>query len=72
MDVGRANDQKPSLALARRSDIIATPHIGGTTPEAIEHQSMETVAQAAEIAKGRAPRGAVNTPQATRLTRLAR
>src|SRR6185295_4525649 len=27
MDVGRAFDQKPSLDLARRADVIATPHI---------------------------------------------
>ena len=33
---------------------------------AIEHQSMETVAQAAEILKGRAPKGAVNTQHWTR------
>jgi D-3-phosphoglycerate dehydrogenase / 2-oxoglutarate reductase len=72
MDVGRAADQKPSLELARRVDVIATPHIGGTTPEAIEHQALETVAQAAEIVKGRAPRGAVNAAQASRLARLAR
>jgi D-3-phosphoglycerate dehydrogenase len=60
MDVGRAPDQMPSLRLASRHDVIATPHIAGLTLPAIEHQSMETVAQAAEIAKGRAPKGAVN------------
>jgi D-3-phosphoglycerate dehydrogenase len=72
MDVGRAADQKPSLALARRADVIATPHIAGTTPQAIEHQALETVAQAAEIVQGRAPRGAVNAALASRLARLAR
>jgi len=60
MDVGRAPDQMPMLPLASRPDVIATPHIAGLTVPAIEHQSMETVAQAAEIAKGRAPKGAVN------------
>jgi D-3-phosphoglycerate dehydrogenase len=60
MDVGRAPDQMPMLPLASRPDVIATPHIAGLTLPAIEHQSMETVAQAAEIAKGRAPKGAVN------------
>ena len=30
------------------------------TPQAIEHQSLETVAQAAEIVRGRVPKGAVN------------
>jgi D-3-phosphoglycerate dehydrogenase len=60
MDVGRAADQMPSLPLAARHDVIATPHIAGLTQPAIEHQSLETVAQAAEIVKGRAPKGAVN------------
>jgi D-3-phosphoglycerate dehydrogenase len=40
--------------------VIATPHTAGLTLPAIEHQSMETAAQAAEIVKGRAPKGAVN------------
>jgi D-3-phosphoglycerate dehydrogenase len=60
MDVGRAPDQMPSLPLASRHDVIATPHIAGLTLPAIEHQSLETVAQAGEIVKGRAPKGAVN------------
>jgi D-3-phosphoglycerate dehydrogenase len=60
MDVGRAPDQMPMLPLASRPDVIATPHIAGLTVPAIEHQSMETVAQAGEIAKGRVPKGAVN------------
>ncbi len=70
MDVGRAPDQMPSPALARHRRVIATPHVGGLTPQAIEHQSMETVAQVAEILQGHAPTGAVNTAQATRLARL--
>lgn len=60
LDVGRAPDQMPTPALAARADVIATPHLGGLTLQAIEHQSLETVAQAAEILKGRAPKGAVN------------
>jgi D-3-phosphoglycerate dehydrogenase / 2-oxoglutarate reductase len=60
MDVGRAPDQMPTPRLAARPDVIATPHAAGLTVPAIEHQSMETVAQAAEIVKGRAPKGAVN------------
>jgi D-3-phosphoglycerate dehydrogenase len=60
MDVGRAPDQMPTLRLAARPEVIATPHSAGLTLPAIEHQSMETVAQAAEIVKGRVPRGAVN------------
>jgi D-3-phosphoglycerate dehydrogenase len=60
MDVGRAPDQMPTPHLAARPDVIATPHTAGLTLPAIEHQAMETVAQAAEIVKGRAPKGAVN------------
>lgn len=70
MDVGRASDQMPSPMLARHPQVIATPHIGGLTPRATEHQALETVAQVTEILKGSAPQGAVNAKQATRLTRL--
>ena len=66
MDVGRAPDPMPSPHLAARDDVIATPHAAGLTMPAIEHQSMETVAQAAEIVKGRAPKGAVNAGHWTR------
>lgn len=66
LDVGRAPDQMPTPAIAARSDVIATPHTAGLTLPAIEHQSMETVAQAAEILKGRAPKGALNAEHWTR------
>jgi D-3-phosphoglycerate dehydrogenase len=66
MDVGRAPDQMPTPRLAARPDVIATPHAAGLTVPAIEHQSMETVAQAAEIARGRAPKGSVNAEHWTR------
>ena len=71
LDVGRATDQMPTPAVARHARVIATPHVGGLTPQAAEHQALETVRQVAEIVKGRAPVGAVNTAQATRLARLA-
>jgi D-3-phosphoglycerate dehydrogenase len=70
MDVGRAPDQMPSPELARHPKVIASPHSAGLTLPAIEHQSLETVAQVAEILKGRAPKGAVNAERATRLARL--
>ncbi|VIO78307.1 NAD(P)-dependent oxidoreductase [Bradyrhizobium ivorense] len=60
MDVGRAPDQMPSPELARLFNVIATPHIGGLTPQAIEHQSSETVRQVAKIVAGEIPVGAVN------------
>ena len=66
MDVGRAADQMPTPRLAARADVIATPHTAGLTLPAIEHQSLETVAQAAAIIEGRAPHGAVNAEHWTR------
>jgi len=60
MDVGRAPDQMPTPELARLPNVIATPHIGGLTPQAIEHQARETVRQVAAIINGEAPPGAVN------------
>jgi len=72
MDVGRAPDQMPTPRLAAREDVIATPHAAGLTLPAIEHQSMETAAQAAEIVQGRAPQGAVNAQHWTRKTLLGK
>jgi len=66
MDVGRAPDQMPSPELARLPNVIATPHIGGLTPQAIEHQALETVRQVEAIIKGEAPPGAVNAGHWTR------
>jgi D-3-phosphoglycerate dehydrogenase / 2-oxoglutarate reductase len=70
LDVGRAPDQMPTAALGRHPKVVATPHVAGLTPESIEHQSLETVAQAAEIVKGRVPKGAVNALDWTRRERL--
>ena len=72
MDVGRAPDQMPSLALAQRTDVIATPHAAGLTPEAIEHQAFDTVRQVADLVAGRIPSGAVNAQAASRLAWLPR
>ncbi len=66
LDVGRAPDQMPTPRLAARPNVLATPHIGGLTRPAIEHQSLETVAQVAAILSGRAPKGAVNAERWTR------
>jgi D-3-phosphoglycerate dehydrogenase len=66
LEVGRAADQMPAPALARHPRVLATPHVGGLTPPAIEHQALETVAQTADILQGRVPPGAVNAAQATR------
>lgn len=72
MDVGRAPDQQPSPHLAKRDDVIATPHIAGLTPDAIEHQAFDTVRQVGDIVAGRTPPEAVNAGSATRLARLKR
>jgi D-3-phosphoglycerate dehydrogenase len=71
MDVGRAPDQMPSPHLARRADVVATPHIGGLTMAAIEGQALETAFQAGEILAGRVPKGAANAEAASRLQRLS-
>jgi D-3-phosphoglycerate dehydrogenase len=66
MDVGRGPDQTPSLALARHPKVIATPHIGGLTPAATEHQALETVVQTRALLQGQIPPGAVNAEHALR------
>jgi D-3-phosphoglycerate dehydrogenase / 2-oxoglutarate reductase len=66
MDVGRARDQMPMPELAELPNVIATPHIGGLTPQAIEYQALETVRQVAAIIKGELPFGAVNSEHWTR------
>ncbi|MEO8542125.1 MAG: NAD(P)-dependent oxidoreductase [Burkholderiaceae bacterium] len=71
LDVGRAPDQMPTAALARHSKVIASPHVGGLTPAAIEHQALETVRQATDILQGRIPVGAVNADAATRMRQAA-
>jgi D-3-phosphoglycerate dehydrogenase len=71
LDVGRAADQMPSTQLARHPLVIATPHIGGLTLPAIEHQALETVSQLEQLLRGKMPIGAVNPEHASRLARWA-
>ena len=66
LDVGMAPDQMPTLALARHARVIATPHIGGLTLPAVEHQALEVVAQLRSLLQGTLPEGAVNAEHATR------
>ncbi len=66
MDVGRARDQMPTAELAKLPNVIATPHIGGLTPPAIESRSLETVRQVQAIVSGEVPAGAVNAAHWTR------
>jgi D-3-phosphoglycerate dehydrogenase len=66
MDVGRAADQMPSPELAALPNVIATPHIGGLVPQAIESQAFDTVRQVQAILAGEVPEGAVNAEAWTR------
>lgn len=69
LDVGLAPDQMPTPQLARHPGVLATPHIGGLTLPAIEHQAMETVTQLRTLLQGQLPAGAVNPGHASRLQR---
>ncbi len=69
LDVGLAPDQMPSPRLAQRPDVLATPHIGGLTRQAAEHQAMDTVRQVAALVAGTLPEGAVNPESCHRLLR---
>lgn len=70
LDVGSAPEMMPPVALGRRPDVIATPHIGGLTPQATQAQALETVEQVRAVLAGRMPHNALNPEQATRLARF--
>ncbi len=67
MDVGRAADQRPSPALAARPGVVATPHLGGLTPENADAQAASSVEQVQAMLDGVVPPRAVNTEHAARL-----
>ena len=66
LDVGRAPDQMPTPAIAAIPNVIATPHIGGLTPPAIEAQALHTVEQVRALVSRAVPDGAVNAATWTR------
>src|SRR5579871_747701 len=68
IDVGRAPDQMPTPAVASLPNVIATPHIGGLTPPAIEAQALHTVDQVRALVSGAVPEGAANAESWTRRT----
>lgn len=73
VDVGRAPDQRPSPELARRPGVVATPHLGGLTPENADAQAYSSVEQVAAMTRGEIPPRSVNATAAVRLHhRLAR
>jgi len=63
-DVGTAPDQRPNPALAARPDVVATPHLGGLTPENADAQARSSVEQVAAILNGELPPRLAN-PQST-------
>lgn len=70
MDVGLAPDQRPTPALAARPGVVATPHLGGLTPENADAQSRSSVEQVAAMVAGELPPRAVNPDHAQRLRAL--
>lgn len=67
MDVGRGPDQRPSLDLASRPGVVATPHLGGLTPQNADAQAASSVEQVRAILSGRTPPRSLNPNAATRL-----
>ena len=67
MDVGRAPDQRPSPDLASRPGVVATPHLGGLTPENADAQAMSAVDQVRQMTAGDMPARSVNPDDAHRL-----
>ena len=67
MDVGRAPDQRPSPELAGRRGVVATPHLGGLTPENADAQALSSVEQVRAILAGDTPPRVVNADSARRL-----
>ncbi len=67
MDVGRAADQRPSPELAARAGVVATPHLGGLTPDNADAQALSSVEQVRAMLGGVVPPRAVNADKAHRL-----
>jgi D-3-phosphoglycerate dehydrogenase len=67
MDVGRAEDQRPSRRLAELPSVVATPHLGGLTVQAARPQAMSPVEQIRAVRDGQMPPRAVNADHASRL-----
>lgn len=68
MDVGMAPDQRPSADLAGRRDVVATPHLGGLTPENADAQAASGVEQVAAMLDGLVPPRSANPDSATKLS----
>ena len=66
LDVGQAPDQRPSPLLAARADVVATPHLGGLTPENADAQARSSVEQVTAMIAGEMPPRTVNADSARR------
>jgi D-3-phosphoglycerate dehydrogenase len=67
LDVGRAADQRPSAALAAHPRVVATPHLGGLTPQNADAQAASSVEQVRAMIAGSMPPRSVNAEDARRL-----
>jgi phosphoglycerate dehydrogenase-like enzyme len=67
--VATAETEKLIDARAALPNVIATPHIAGLTPQAVESQAFDTVRQMQAILRGEVPEGAVNAERWTRAPR---
>ena len=67
MDVGQGADQRPTAELAARAGVVATPHLGGLTPENADAQALSAVEQVRAMAAGDLPPRCVNPERASRL-----
>ena len=67
LDVGRGGDQRPSPELAVLPGVVATPHLGGLTPENADAQAASSVEQVAAMIAGDIPPRSLNADHATRL-----
>jgi D-3-phosphoglycerate dehydrogenase len=70
LDVGRSADQRPSPELAALPGVVATPHLGGLTPENADAQAASSVEQVAAMVAGEIPPRSLNAEHATRLRAL--
>jgi D-3-phosphoglycerate dehydrogenase len=70
MDVGQAPDQRPSPRLAAHDRVVATPHLGGLTPENADAQAASSVEQVQAMVNGEMPPRALNPESAHRLRAL--
>lgn len=66
-DVGTAPDQRPNPALAARPNVVATPHLGGMTPENADARAPSSVEQVGAVLAGAMPPRLVNPASAHRL-----